>query len=74
MAPWVAELVVFPAFIDSQQGEVITFWLKEFGFLLVSLSLLLSWPVEDVLQQAMEREDACETALACGFATNATGL
>ena len=50
MAPGVAELAVLPAIIDSQQGEVVALWLEELGLLLVSLSLLLSRPIEDVLQ------------------------
>jgi len=49
MAPGVAELAGLPGLIDRQQGEVVPLWLEELGLLLVSLSLLFSGSVEDVL-------------------------
>ena len=52
MAPGVAEFAVLPALVYRQQSQMVALGLEELGFLLISLSLLLSRPVEDVLQQA----------------------
>ena len=49
MTPWVTELVVLPALVHSQQGEVVALRLEKLGLLLVSLCLLFPWTVENVL-------------------------
>ena len=41
VAPGVGELVVLPGVVDGQQREVVPLQLKELGFLLVGLRLLV---------------------------------
>lgn len=63
MAPWVAELTVLPSLVDSQQREMVTFWLEKLSLLLVCLSLLLSWSIEDVLQASTKLVQHCTAKL-----------
>jgi len=45
-APGSREFRLFPGVVDVEEGKVVAAWVMKFGFLLISLILLVSWPVE----------------------------
>ena len=54
-APWVGEFIVFPRVVDSKQGQVISLWLVELGFLLIRHGLFVLLPPKKMYRQQISR-------------------
>lgn len=58
VAPGVLVAILFPSFVHSEQREMVSVLLVELGSLLISNILLLSWPIEHVLNR--QHRDHCD--------------
>jgi len=58
VTPGVLVPILFPSFVNGKQSEMVSVLLVELGSLLISNILLLSWPIEHVLNR--QHRDNCD--------------